>query len=180
MKMWSNKFGVFDPVHSAWLNFAYASLVSNTRRHQKIKQDAVSKPNTNKTALGSIIPLYACSCFTLGCSWQHSVLVAWSCCRRRKSSCWSHCCVLSSRLLHTTDPPKEQHRGFRKTASWYIVMEGKWLNAEGIIKIMQKEWPAHQWRWCPPPPSSSQRGRFVARWCWPSLVSPHSFSTSGR
>lgn len=53
---------------------------------------------------------------TLGCSWQRSGLAAWSCCTRRKSFCWSHCCGLSSRLLHTKDPPvaPKQARSYRR------------------------------------------------------------------
>ena len=52
-----------------------------------------------------------CSLCTLECSWLHSAFAASSCCKQRKSFCWSRCCVPSSHLPHIkARPTKEQTR----------------------------------------------------------------------
>lgn len=58
---------------------------------------------------------------TWECSWLHSVPAAWSCCRQRRSFCWSHCCVLSSHLLRRADRPAVKHKVFRGSSlhTWW-------------------------------------------------------------
>lgn len=107
--------------------------------------NAVIKPNTTKTArvllCVPLLPQSVCSWFTLECSWQHSGLAAWSCCRQRKSFCWSHCCALSSHPLHTIDQPMVEHRRFRRQPPhtwWWQLDDWTWgQKADGDIAIMQ-------------------------------------------
>lgn len=46
--------------------------------------------------------------------------------------------------------------------------------------LVIKDLPEHRWRSRPLLLSSLRHEHFAARWCWPSLVFPHSFVTFGR